>query len=278
MFKPYNGATVTVFAPYDCKNNCPFCINKKEYKDNPIFDIDKLKQSMVKLDGITPKCDFVFTGGEPLADIDKLSDLLDLIRYMNSKGSSHKLFINTTLPNPTIDIIDRLNSYADVITGFNISRHIRKYVDECDDSFLNKLTIPIRINCVLYKPSEAELALNLINRFGSFKNINGFQFRDNYIGVDETNLYNMEDNEVFSILKKVFNCPDPIINKNRFRWNAKLGDNIFFHRTQCFSKLNINGEDFIGDVIINPRGEIFDDWNEHGSLLNLEEYEKAKEI
>ena len=25
------GATVTIFVPYDCKNNCPFCINKEEY-------------------------------------------------------------------------------------------------------------------------------------------------------------------------------------------------------------------------------------------------------
>lgn len=25
-----NGATVTIFAPCDCKNNCPFCVNKEE--------------------------------------------------------------------------------------------------------------------------------------------------------------------------------------------------------------------------------------------------------
>ena len=34
MSNPYKtregGATVTVFVPYDCNNNCPFCINKKE--------------------------------------------------------------------------------------------------------------------------------------------------------------------------------------------------------------------------------------------------------
>ena len=28
------GATVTVFVPYNCLNNCPFCINKAEY-ENP---------------------------------------------------------------------------------------------------------------------------------------------------------------------------------------------------------------------------------------------------
>ena len=37
MKHPYKtregGATVTVFVPYDCKNHCPFCINKGEYAD-----------------------------------------------------------------------------------------------------------------------------------------------------------------------------------------------------------------------------------------------------
>ena len=28
------GATVTVFAPYDCGNRCPFCVNKKDYLEN----------------------------------------------------------------------------------------------------------------------------------------------------------------------------------------------------------------------------------------------------
>ena len=37
------GATVTIFAPYDCKNDCPFCVNKKEYKDkfDKIEDLDE---------------------------------------------------------------------------------------------------------------------------------------------------------------------------------------------------------------------------------------------
>ena len=31
----------------------------------------------------------------------------------------------------------------------------------------------------------------------------------------------------------------------------------------------------INDVIINPRGEILDDWNEYGELLNLVEYKRG---
>ena len=70
MSNPYKtregGATVTVFVPYDCHNNCPFCINKKEYADCSGFSLEKIIESIRTMDSITPYCDFVFTGGEPL--------------------------------------------------------------------------------------------------------------------------------------------------------------------------------------------------------------------
>ena len=59
------GATVTVFVPYDCKNHCPFCINKQEYQNPEGFSVEKVCESIRMFHEITPKCDFVFTGGEP---------------------------------------------------------------------------------------------------------------------------------------------------------------------------------------------------------------------
>ena len=56
-------ATVTVFVPYDCKNHCPFCINKGEYADLTGFSAEKIRASIRRMDAITPYCDFVFTGG-----------------------------------------------------------------------------------------------------------------------------------------------------------------------------------------------------------------------
>ena len=40
------GATVTVFVPYDCQNNCPFCVNKEEYKDMSDFSLEKICESI----------------------------------------------------------------------------------------------------------------------------------------------------------------------------------------------------------------------------------------
>ena len=46
MNHPYKtregGATVTIFVPYDCKNNCPFCINKGEYADTTGFSLENI--------------------------------------------------------------------------------------------------------------------------------------------------------------------------------------------------------------------------------------------
>ena len=83
MSNPYKtregGATVTVFVPYDCNNHCPFCINKKEYADCTGFSLDAILDSIRTMDAITPRCDFVFTGGEPLANLEALQKMLDAI-------------------------------------------------------------------------------------------------------------------------------------------------------------------------------------------------------
>ena len=86
------GCTCTVFVPYDCNNNCPFCVNKKEYADTSKFSAEKIIESIKTIDEITPLCDFVFTGGEPLANLASLQKMLDAV------PTTHKIYINTTFP------------------------------------------------------------------------------------------------------------------------------------------------------------------------------------
>ena len=56
------------------------------------FSLEKICDSIERMDGITPYCDFVFTGGEPMANLDSLQVMLDKI------PTTHRVFINTTLP------------------------------------------------------------------------------------------------------------------------------------------------------------------------------------
>ena len=275
---PKNGATVTIFAPYDCGNNCPFCVNKKEYKENPNFNLEEVKNSIKKIDKITPNCDYVITGGEPLADLDKFEEIVLTIKTLNLNGSNHKLFVNTTLPIKEEDI-ERVNKFKDVITCINISRHVRKYVKECDDRFIDLLKIPVRINCVFYTEEEALLANNVIDRFKDFEGVTGIQFRDNYIGVNDNNLYNFYDNGRLNNLLRAIGVKfdNTKIHFNSFRWDYKVLEIplVKFHRTMCYSKVFRGGRIEINDVIINPRGDILDDWNEYGDLLDLEEYKRG---
>lgn len=145
MSNPYKtregGATVTVFVPYDCNNHCPFCINKKEYADCTGFSLDAILDSIRTMDAITPRCDFVFTGGEPLANLEALQKMLDAI------PTTHKVYINTTFPVQTgfytaEEMLDFTRRNRDKITCMNVSRHLVKYVEESPDEVLGRSPVP----------------------------------------------------------------------------------------------------------------------------------------
>ena len=269
-----NGATVTVFAPYDCKNNCPFCVNKKEYKDNPIFDIDKVEDSMMVMNVVSPNCDFVITGGEPLADLNLFDRIVSLVRKMNAAGAHHKLFVNTTLPVKVEDIF-QLNSYADVITGFNISRHIGKYTHENGRELIDLLKIPVRINCVLYNVKDVDGIWDFIDEYDGY----AIQFRENYLGIYPYNVYS--SSKIFDALyekfaEKIEGFTTYHYQRDTFRWSVELVPNIYFHRTACFSTVwTKDGHQMVNDVIIDPRGEILSDWNGYGEKLKVIEYYEA---
>lgn len=274
-----NGATVTVFAPYDCENHCPFCVNKKDYQDDPDFDLNAVMQQMYKIGCVTPNCDFVITGGEPFADLGKLETLLYRISSMNTFANHHhKVFVNTTLPVGKYsedELIDFINSHDAVITGLNVSRHIKSYVKECDDSIFDKIKIPVRINTVLYKPEEAKSAKEHWKRFAGRASVVGMQFREDYTQTTQDNLYTFDVNGTFSAVCSSFGSEEKseMIFANDFRWNAKIIDNVSYHRTLPYSTIKLeDGSYEINDIIITPQGKMLDDWNNYGKELDLEAY------
>lgn len=288
------GATVTIFAPYDCENYCPFCVNKQEYRDNPNFNIKEVIKSIKVMDNITPSCDFVITGGEPLADLDLLEELLDTIKIINVyrkciEVPQHKLFINTTLPTNKYtanELINFLNGYKDVISGLNISRHLLPYVEESEDKILQYIHIPIRINCVLYNMTKEEMEISLRGFFKRFNytNVTGVQFREDYTAATLENLYDFENNETFKNLYEILNkfelyseenIQKGLISKEKFRWNYKFTNGINYHKTLPYSSIVCGDNIEINDIIISTRGEILSDWNGFGEKLDLEQYKVA---
>ncbi len=274
MTNPYKtregGATVTVFVPYDCGNHCPFCINKQEYAHPEGFSVEKICESIDTLHAITPRCDFVFTGGEPFANPDALQTMLDHVPV------SHRIFINTTLPVLQMaseeSILACIRRNRGKITCLNVSRHLIKYVQECPDEILagiRAMGVPIRINCVLFRDYPAEKLPAFIDRFGSLGL--PIQFRFDYTETTPENLYKEEGDHILEDLRRL--CTFRYLDGCRMRCGYAFeyhGVPITYHKTLQISTITENGYDILYDVIVKQNGAIHSDWD--GTPMDVEAY------
>jgi len=281
MKHPYKtregGATVTIFVPYDCKNNCPFCINKEEYADMTGFSLEKICQSIRRMDSITPNCDFVFTGGEPFADIEKLQIMLDEI------PTTHRVFINTTLPVSDTVTDDDILAFAQrnkhKITCINVSRHMQKYVVESNDDLLARLPVPFRINCVLYRNYPADKLVPYMERFLKLP-ASSIQFRFDYTATTPENLYDRTNDKIFQDLKNVavYTGLDGCRMRCGFHFDYK-GMELNYHKTLPYSTIvETDPEDgvtydILYDILIKQNGDIHSDWTD--VKLDVDAYENA---
>ena len=279
MHNPYKtregGATVTVFVPYDCRNNCPFCINKQEYADMTGFSEEKIIESIETMNAITPRCDFVFTGGEPMADLESLQRMLDHI------PTTHRVFINTTLPvfadRPAEEIVAFAERNKDKITCINVSRHMQHYVQESPDELFDRLPVPARVNCVLWKNYPANQIPDFIRRWKQHPV--SIQFRYDYTDTTPENLYEQENDRILNDLKAV--CEYKGLDGSRMRCGYHFeyeGVEITYHKTLPYSTITETGDDGVTydvlyDIIIQQNGDIHSDWT--GVMMDVEGYKKV---
>lgn len=277
MSNPYKtregGATVTVFVPYDCGNHCPFCINKAEYEDMSQFSLEKICESIRVMDQITPRCDFVFTGGEPLANLPALQTMLDQI------PSTHRIFINSTipiLPGHTLDeMVAFLNRNQDKISCVNCSRHLVSYVEECPDEIFGMLECKTRINCVLFGNYQKKKLEQFIQRFRKYQV--PIQFRADYTETTLENLYQEDGDRILADLMSLATLER--LEGCRIRCNYEFdhdGHHLSYHKTLPYSTLTEQGEDgvtydILYDILIKQTGEIHSDWVE-GRKLDVDRY------
>lgn len=281
MRHPYKtregGATVTIFVPYDCHNHCPFCINKEEYADLTGFSAEKICKSIDRMHAITPRCDFVLTGGEPFANLKSLQVMLDHI------PGTHKVYINTTLPvskqQTAEDIIAFTRKNRHKITCINVSRHMQKYVVESNDSLLARLAVPFRINCVLYKDYPKSDLIPYVERFRVIPGAS-IQFRFDYTATTPDNLYDEASDPILQDLKKIsrYTGLDGCRMRCGFHFDYK-GMELTYHKTLPYSTIvetdPTNGVtyDILYDILIKQNGDIHSDWD--GTKLDVDAYEKV---
>lgn len=279
MDHPYKtrigGAAVTVFVPYDCRNHCPFCINKQEYTDCSGFSTDRIIESIRTIDAITPACDVVFTGGEPFANLDSLQCMLDAV------PSTHKIYINTTFPvqpgcsaEEMLSLVDR---NRDKITCVNISRHVDVYVEESPDETVAAIAVPKRINCVLYQNYSSHMLRSFAERWRKWHI--PIQFRYDYTETTPENLYETELDPILQDLKSQFTYMGLDGCRMRNGFHFRYEDlHITYHKTLPYSTIVETGPDgvtydILYDLIIKQDGALHSDWN--GTRLDIEKYRWA---
>ncbi len=281
MTHPYKtregGATVTVFVPYDCKNNCPFCVNKEEYADLTGFSAEKICRSIDRMNAITPACDFVFTGGEPISNLDSLQVMLDHIH------TTHKVYINTTLPVSEFQTEDDILEFAErnkhKITCINVSRHVQHYVVESNDDLLARLPVPFRVNCVLYKNYPVDQLIPYLERFRKIPGAS-IQFRFDYTATTPENLYDEENDKILHDLKNIarYTGLDGCRMRCGFHFDYK-GMELTYHKTIPYSTIvetdPVTGitYDILYDILIKQNGDIHSDWT--GVKMDVEAYTKT---
>lgn len=278
------GCTCTVFVPYDCNNHCPFCVNKKEYADTSKFSLDKIIESIKIIDSITPKCDFVFTGGEPLANLESLKKMLDVL------PTTHNIYINTTFPvQPNIsgdEVLSFVDSNKNKISCINISRHMHPYVEESPDELVGKIPTKTRINCVLYKNYNGDDRLyDFAKRWGKYQI--PIQFRFDYTETTPENLYEMDNDPILQDLMSHFTYIglDGCRMRNGFHFKyyiEELGlwERMTYHKTLPYSTIAEKDKedgityDILYDILIKQNGDFHSDWT--NVPLDIEKYKKVK--
>lgn len=278
------GCTCTVFVPYDCNNHCPFCVNKKEYADTSSFSLDKIIESIKTIDSITPNCDFVFTGGEPLANLESLQKMLDVL------PTTHNIYINTTFPvQPNIsgeDVLSFVDSNKHKISCINISRHMHPYVEESPDELISKIPTKTRINCVLYKNYNGDDRLyDFAKRWGKYQI--PIQFRFDYTETTPENLYEIDNDPILQDLMRHFTYIglDGCRMRNGFHFKYYveeygLWERMTYHKTLPYSTIVEKDKedgityDILYDILIKQNGDFHSDWT--NVPLDIERYKKIK--
>ena len=280
----------TIFVPYDCKNNCPFCTSKHEYQMyKSEFSLKNIIESINKIGPLTPVKDFVITGGEPFADLEGLNKILNACRDYNKN-----IYINTTLPIQTDsdvkNIIQFLRENQYLIKGLNVSRHLSYNLTLQDDRLLgyivSNLPISIRINCVLQDSDLVKIKQNdlALKQFIIKYTLNGFNIslRADYRKIKTQDDLRSLDYPVFSVLQA-----DPnfkylrsggcmVCNNDDFIFRNPISAKetiVSIHRGFEHSLVKKDDLRIINDFIIKQNGDIRIDWDNES--IAIEELYKS---
>lgn len=232
-----------IFVPYNCGNNCSFCPTKELYNGMDLAasrTVDVVRKlSSTKMFDI-----FLLTGGEPLADLNSLKQIIG--------ACDGKVCIVTTLPKTEdIDeVIEYLNGEAK-IRDIAVSRHVGQgFENVCGVEYINKITKPVRINTVVGNGTNLEALGRLIDYYFSESRVFDIAIRHDYKDITAENVHevNAIDRWLEGRYTKLGEGSCSVCSRSMFRHDAT--------RTLSYLKRIHDTNDIYGNVIVSPDGRI----------------------
>ena len=253
-----NNLAATIYVPYDCDNNCPFCTSKIEYRQH-FPNIGRIVKALKSLVDNPLIQDIVFTGGEPLANMTILKMLVDITR---NKGKN--VFINTTFPKDSHDSLFYLLEEGNV-SGINISRHESSYEQDsklfyniAPDWLISKISVPVKINAVVTDVDSFITKLpTIINRWNK-PNIR-LCIRHDFRTTTFTNLHTLTDDPILNYLIQNYSFESHTFCDVCDTVNFEEG--ISYHRGMEHSSIKMGDTVIVNDIIVFPDGFIAYDWD-----------------
>ena len=253
-----NNLAATIYVPYDCDNNCPFCTSKIEYRQH-FPNVGRIVQALKSLVDNPLIQDIVFTGGEPLANMTILKMLVDTTR---NKGKN--VFINTTFPKDSHDSLFYLLEEGNV-SGINISRHESSYEQDsklfyniAPDWLISKIPVPVKINAVVTNVDSFITKLPaMINRWNK-PNIR-LCIRHDFRTTTFTNLHTLTDDPILDYLIQNYSFESHTFCDVCDTVNFEEG--ISYHRGMEHSSIKMGDTVIVNDIIVFPDGFIAYDWD-----------------
>ena len=253
-----NNLAATIYVPYDCDNNCPFCTSKIEYRQH-FPNVGRIVKALKSLVDNPLIQDIVFTGGEPLANMTILKMLVDITR---NKGKN--VFINTTFPKDSHDSLFYLLEEGNV-SGINISRHESSYEQDsklfyniAPDWLISKISVPVKINAVVTNVDSFITKLPIIINRWNKPNIR-LCIRHDFRTTTFTNLHTLTDDPILDYLIQNYSFESHTFCDVCDTVNFEEG--ISYHRGMEHSSIKMGDTVIVNDIIVFPDGFIAYDWD-----------------
>lgn len=263
-YKGRDNLACTVFVPFRCGNNCPFC-NTKQMYNNFVFSKDYINNIIKAIKRINKSEyveEYVITGGEPLFNLSLLKKIVDAM--------DKPVYINTSLPDtPDIDkCIDYINNEYK-IKSISISRHIdySHDVNVCDIEKIDTIKKYVRINTVIDE-NKIEKILPFFDKWAApYRMVN---LRADYRNINSDNLKNRDKISEYLLNNFCWEYSNGCLVCNSEFYSDENYKVICYHRGLEHSCAIFNERCYVNDILIDMYGNVYKDWD----MIKDPEFEK----